>query len=477
MTDPNREVSYVIRAIDGVTSVLQNIEKSALGLFGTIGNLGTAIAGVGTGLAALKIGEIVTDLIDLGVASDKTFRQITASLPTGVAGIADLKNSLNDLAVSSGRSLEDVQGLGLAIAQMGVGSATELKQQAVAATTLSDATGTGLTESAQLLIQLRREFGLTGDQALDTAAKLAETAKGKVPLAELFSVFQASTPTFQRLGIDVDTGTKAIIALVNEGMNLRSVRTALNSLDATGFQELAATAHVASDYMLQFTADAQGVRDSAAAAAQRVRTDFNAALEDLGTKFLPTATAGMQALLGLMSKSYSQAAELKDAFAQLQAPGAAGSTGVSVADQDALATLEKRFNDSEGSTAMFSGETPEQLAAILAKAQELLAVTGQHKVLVVALAAAYQAAEKAAGDAAAKDTAAQDAATKKASDAVQKILAEAKARTEATKAADEQAAKIPRLNEELANLLQAAGRRYLGVGSLRTVDSEVGTGR
>src|SRR6185437_12215777 len=128
MSNSSREVSFVIRATDAASAAFNSAQKAAgdvatkfVSLKGIVENL-TQVFGL------FSLGVVTRDLIELGVASDRTFHQLAAILPTATAGIADLRAGLDDLAVHSGRSLTDIESLAMQIAQLGVGSAGELQQ-------------------------------------------------------------------------------------------------------------------------------------------------------------------------------------------------------------------------------------------------------------------------------------------------------------------------------------------------------------
>jgi hypothetical protein len=299
----DKEVSFTIKVKDAGSAALKQIEQAADRTKEKLFSFKDILKELTGVLAGFSVVELVKDMMDLGVAADKTFRQIASNLPTAHEGMAQLKEDIEALANASGRGLEGMEQSAAAIAKMGVSSAEELKQQLEAATMLADATGMGVDESAALLIQLRREFHLTGEAAMETAAKLAAAGRGKVDLSELFSAFQASAPIFQKFKIDVDTGTRAIIALVSNGMGMRQVRTVLHGLDGEGIRQLAAQATIASDAMEQLKKRTDDVREGTARANQALKNEFSSSLEDLGLKVLPkvnTALRGTIALLELM---------------------------------------------------------------------------------------------------------------------------------------------------------------------------------
>jgi hypothetical protein len=230
--------------------------------------------------------------VKVGAESEAAFAAIANNLPTATAGFSALREELAGLAENSGRSLSSVQQLAVTISRMGVDNAEDLKKQTDAAVTLSDATGVGLEDAATLLQQLRREFHLTGDQALETAAQLYAGAKqGHVGVDELFQAFRQSTPTFQKFNIDVDTGTRAIIALAAQGEPARKIGTILAGYSADKIKEVASRTTASADAMQQLTTAADRTRESTDRLYQTAKTHLSASLDELGSHILPVVNS------------------------------------------------------------------------------------------------------------------------------------------------------------------------------------------
>lgn len=443
-----REVSFLVSVKDAASSVLQQIAGAAQKTTSSIFSMGDVLKGFGGVISAISLGAIIKDIIDLGVASDTTFRQIAANLPTGVAGIADLREELNQLAIQSGRSLDEVQGLAGEIAKMGVGSAGAVAQEARAAITLSDATGASAQESAQLLIQLRREFGLTDDQAMKTAADLAQAARGRADVAELFATFQRAAPIFQKFSIDVATGTNAIVALVEAGHSARAIGGELGKMDAEGIRELGAEAKTTADSLTELQTRAALVEDSTARAGERVKTEFQARLETLGTYVAGVLNPALKAFNDLIDPAQRKIDRALDNMHELvTGPSAAGN--VSVDQQNAIADLERMLAQKGANPVqLFSSESPADLEKVITTVQALNVVDGQHQHLLDALTASLNRANEAE----ATNTAAQQAAIAASNKRVAAIIAASEARVEAAKHADEARTKIAALGVEFDRL-------------------------
>lgn len=300
MTD-NKEVSFVVRVQDAASAALKQIEEASAKTTEKLFSFKDILHEITLAAGAISFVEILKSMVDLGVAADTTFRQIAANLPTFTQGIGELKENIEALANVSGRGLEAMEQSAAGIARLGVSSAEELIQVLTAATTLADATGSSVDESAQLLIQLRREFHLTGDEALDTAAKIASISQGKIGIAELQAVFVASAPTFVKFGIDVDTGVRAIGALIDAGLTTsRAIRGELGKLDADAIRELASQSTVATDALDQLNKRAGEVRAGIAQTNTVLKNEFISSLEDLGGTILNKVNGPLKGMIGLM---------------------------------------------------------------------------------------------------------------------------------------------------------------------------------
>lgn len=297
----DREVSFSIKVKDAATAALKDVEKAAEKVSEKLIGLKEVLGAMTGALAAFSLVEVVKDMVDLGVAADATFRQIAANLPTFTQGLGDLKEGIEAIANASGRGLEAMEQSAAGIAKLGVSSAEELQQVLSAATMLADATGTTVDESAQLLIQLRREFHLTGDEALGMAAKLASVTQGKIGITELQTAFLASAPTFIKLGIDADTATRALGTLVAAGFTTsRAIRGEIGKFDAEGIHELAAQTTIASDALDQLHKRSDEVRGSTERLHTALKNQLTGVLEELGTTALPTVNKYLTGMVGLL---------------------------------------------------------------------------------------------------------------------------------------------------------------------------------
>lgn len=274
-----REVSFTVRIKDAGTAALKDIEQAAAKTVEKLFSFKDILGGIVATAGAFSLAEIVKDITELGIAADKTFRQIAANLPTFTEGIGELRENLDKLAETTGRNLEEVRNVAAEISKYGVKSAEDLALQTRAAIRLSDATGVSASVTAQVLQELRREFDLTGEAAEEVAAKLATAARGRANIEELLGALGRAAPIFQNLGADADTGTKAIIALVEAGHTARAIGTDLKGIDLQGLRDLAATVKDTGDALEDYQKRVEHVEEGTAQTLERWKTAWKEALE------------------------------------------------------------------------------------------------------------------------------------------------------------------------------------------------------
>jgi hypothetical protein len=259
------------------------------------------------GAALLEIGVKATEA---AAETDKAMRQIAASVPTASVGIEELSQQLDAIAIKAGKTTQEIEAAAVQAAQHGAASAEEVAQIVQAATTFSGATGTSIAASVDLIQQLIREFHLSGDEALRTLANLANVAQSAhVPVDELTSTFAGASPVFLKFGIDADTGTRAIVALVSAGFGVRQVRQELGKLDGAGIRALAAQVPEATGQLEKLNTRAAITEGSLDAVETRIRTKLNVQLKEFGNQLLPArlslerfASDGLGAVLTALDK-------------------------------------------------------------------------------------------------------------------------------------------------------------------------------
>src|SRR6185503_4297404 len=114
------EVSFTIRAKDAATAVLKQVEKSAQGTVEKLIGFKSILGAITGAIGAFSLATIIKDIVDIGTATDKTFRQMAANLPTAQAGLSRLKEEMNALAIASGRAKDEIEAAAVEITRLGV---------------------------------------------------------------------------------------------------------------------------------------------------------------------------------------------------------------------------------------------------------------------------------------------------------------------------------------------------------------------
>lgn len=152
----------------------------------------------------------------------------------GAAGVDGLRDSFRELAIETGRSLDEVTGAGLEALQNNLGNTQEtFELLSGAADDLAKATGVDLTSSVNSLSSVLKSFNLDASQARDVAdALFVAYDKGRVSLDELESKLGTITPQMNTLGIAFSDGAAAVASLTLSGLNSSTAMTQLRNIMA-----------------------------------------------------------------------------------------------------------------------------------------------------------------------------------------------------------------------------------------------------
>jgi DNA-binding phage protein len=315
-----KSVSFTVKIKDAATAALKQIENGVNGTISKILSLKGAFGALAGVTAGFSLGVIIKDLYDMAAAADKAMRAIAANLPTGLEGIRQLRVEMDELATASGRSFEEVRNAAIEIAKLGVSDPAEVLERLSAALKLSDGTVTDLTSDVQGLDQVMDAFNLTAKEAGEVLAKIASAARGRTDIESVFEAFQGAAPVFRKLGVDVDTATKAIVALLDQGLKGKQLRQALNEYNADGLRELAKGAKIAETAMADLDKQAGITRDGLDRTEQRLKDTLEKRLDSLIEKTGLLARGIGVTLLGALEKLSSP--RLLNAFgATLGLPG------------------------------------------------------------------------------------------------------------------------------------------------------------
>ncbi len=253
----------------------------------------TAVAGA---LAAALVGIGIKATL-MAAETDKAIRSITANLPKGTAAAGELRETIDGVAKASGVARSQVADLAKEVARLGAGSQAEFKAKVEAAQLVADATGIDPKAAAQGIDQLTDLFEVGADKIVESVAKLASAARGRVDFDSLFGAFQAAAPRIRELGLSVDEATGAIVRLLDEGRSAKQVTKILGEHDAEQIRAYAAGAHGAADALKELHDQAEITRGGLERNNQRIKDEFNKRWEDLGTRLLPPVNAGLEAIL------------------------------------------------------------------------------------------------------------------------------------------------------------------------------------
>ncbi len=289
-----KELSFTISAKDAATAEVKRILGALTELTGGFVNFGAVLKGIPALLASVSVGVLIKDMFDLAQQADKAMRTIAAVVPTGVAGLKQLGDEIEDVAKRSGRSLEEVRGAAVQIAKLGASGPQEIAERMKAAALFADATGGDLTSTVSGLVEVMRIFQMSGAQAEQMLAKIASASKGKVGAAEVLDAFTVAAPAIRKMGLDADTATAAIARLIEMGFSSRALRKYLNDATPEGLREMASQAVIAKDALGELNKSAEEVRAGSDRAYVAVKDRFSSALERMGSYVLPIATAALK---------------------------------------------------------------------------------------------------------------------------------------------------------------------------------------
>lgn len=150
----------------------------------------------------------------------------------GVAGIDNLRQSIRELAIETGRSLEEVTGAALEALQNDLGTTEEtFRLLTGAADDLAKATGTDLTSAVNSISSVLKSFNQDASEATNIAdALFVAYDKGRITLGELESRLGTITPQMNTLSIAFDEGAAAVAALTLSGLNSATAMTQLRNI-------------------------------------------------------------------------------------------------------------------------------------------------------------------------------------------------------------------------------------------------------
>jgi hypothetical protein len=253
-----------------------------------VGAFTLALAGVG--IEATKMAEEV----------ESATRRMAVNLPEGARGMETLKEGISKVSAESGKLRAETQALFETISKQGAASAEEIVAKASAIQKFSDATNSNTDVAAAGLKQLQQLFGVTVDGSELALAKIAAVSKGKVNVESVTAALAAAAPAVAKYGLSFDTTLKAIIGLLQDGVDPEKIARLLRGFDKEGFEEAGKNVHIPSDALKELNERADLAREGLDRLANKSKNDLAAAMEELGSKLLPLVVKEMQGLAGIL---------------------------------------------------------------------------------------------------------------------------------------------------------------------------------
>lgn len=499
------ELFYELRArTEGLDKDLAQSQRSFGKLTSfVLANPVAAVTAIGTAMlaVAVKASRMAADV-------ERGLQRVSVTTTGGAAGVKQLRTEIEQLSSATGRTQAEL-AQAAALAAKSAGSTAEVGERLKAAVALSSATGEDLTGIVENLDTVLDVFNKTSAESTQAVAELFAAAKGNQPIMELFAGIEAAAPGIRRMGLDLGTTARALVALGEDLGNPKQAAAELKKLTELGedgrktILALAASVPVANDALGQLAKAADDANNSAEALNNRLKADLDKTLIDLGNRIRPLINAELKGLVGLLDLLTGRVGEIKGQsnlstvislgpiIEKLESQGKNGAKGVrelvaevtklsaavrggdvKLPDLDVgqLRALKSALESIAGSDRVAGsvkrGEIQELLTAIdavIAKAPEAAAAvatvvnppsSGRKSRTAEEIEAAQKAAKEAAKDAAASEEIRVDAVNK---------------------ALDEIVAKRKNANEEIRKLdLDAARDLAVGMGhAVRALDIQI----
>ncbi len=186
--------------VDG--SGLDRVDRGLSSTKGKADATATALRGLGGAMAALGAGATAMAALDKSLEFGKQIGQIQTLLPGATNRVNELKSGIQDLAVKSGKSTEDLSA-GVYEVISSFGDTSETLRQTEIAATAATAGATTTLDALNLLSAVTLAYGDTSAKANEKVSDLAFTAVklGKVTFPELSASIGHVTPLSRQLGV------------------------------------------------------------------------------------------------------------------------------------------------------------------------------------------------------------------------------------------------------------------------------------
>lgn len=213
--------SQAQRALDAVgasagkvAAPMGDAGKAASGLAGTLTS-GLPVA-VGTVSAAFAV--LGAKALSMAEEVNESARKVELASVNLSGRLGEVREIVRTTAVETGRAFDEVGAASLRLAQMGVEGPASLAETLRVASDLAKATSTDFERTAAGLSRVLQVFDLSATDARRIADDLYGLSQRGVPFDDLIDGIESVAPQLARMGGGFDLATKAMAAMIAEGM-------------------------------------------------------------------------------------------------------------------------------------------------------------------------------------------------------------------------------------------------------------------
>lgn len=298
------DLFYEIRgSTTGFEADLKSAEKSAEKLGAYIKAHPVAAAGA---LGAALVG-VAVQASHMAEEVEKGLKRVELAVPGATGRMGELRAEIRAMSLEGPHSQAQLAATAAEIGRQGVGSLEELQERLHAITRAADATGAEIGAIAGGVDQVFDLFGSRIGSADQVLQQLWATARGRAPLDEVFAAIQGAAPAVRDFGIDFNTATRALGALLDRGLTAKKAASELADLAKQGargedvMKQLAAAYDVTANSAQEYEEAIKKANEAGAESWSQLKNNFNAVLIDLGQRILPIVTAELRGLLSILS--------------------------------------------------------------------------------------------------------------------------------------------------------------------------------
>lgn len=252
------------------------------------------------GVLTTTLAAVALKAAEMADAVNKSMRITVQQMPQLRTQLGLLREAVESISVSSGKSQVEISEYFAVAAKTGVTSFAELNGVVTTAMKLARSTGEDVTTLIGALDQAMDTFQLSAREVEALGAKLFAFTQGRAGVAELTDSFRTLVPVFDRAGISFEVGANALARLIGDrGMGTRAAAGELTKMAARGEEGAAAIRELAGEILT--TEEAQRKWNEAVAhglvslekSHAVIKEQFNAEMIRLGQVVLPLVTKGL----------------------------------------------------------------------------------------------------------------------------------------------------------------------------------------